>query len=170
MKFSDDDEPISKEWLQSLSILCGDKDVDDFTVVISVDERTTIATVEEEVTVLGYSFKDNEAYVETYHCPEDRPCCVTTNLITLGVRKTRGEFRLLLRSLNAWDHETRACKKYRVVFDPTPRVEALHNGEWIVGAYCSTKEGAERSFEQLVKRYVESVNMTIEERRKSILR
>lgn len=107
MRYKDDNEPITKEWLESINIFSDGEGGDNYAVTISVDERTEISDPNEEATVLGYSFKDQQAYIENYGGDLNKTVDTKTNdLILLGVRKKRGEFRLLLRALNAWDVET----------------------------------------------------------------
>lgn len=60
--------------------------------------------------------------------------------------------------------------EYRVVFDPSWRVETCYRGGWRVAYYCSSKEGAEACLKRCEKRAAEWAQMTEEERRTSVLR
>lgn len=99
---ADEGEPITRDWLRSFGVFGNDAD-DEYETVADIGDglHTIWGTPGEEVTHLGYSFKDDTAYL----------CCCLGNeekeIIVLGPRKTRGEMRLLLRAVRAWDRETR---------------------------------------------------------------
>jgi hypothetical protein len=98
--YPDDNEPITREWLRSIGVR-GNDDNDEYESVCCVDGRTEIrGTPGEEVTYIGYSFADEQAYIDVTVDNHTR------ETVLLGPRGTRGEMRLLFRALKAWDAET----------------------------------------------------------------
>lgn len=100
-KHKDDAEPINAIWLTKIGLRnSGEPHDHDYETVISVDERTETTVYDEEVTYVGYSMTSNTAYLEVFGDG------VTKEVILLGPRKTRREFRFLLLALGAWNEET----------------------------------------------------------------
>jgi hypothetical protein len=60
--------------------------------------------------------------------------------------------------------------EYRVVSDPSWRVEVFHKGKWIVAYYCSSEDGAKRRMKKCQKEAEKWSKMTKDERMASILR
>ncbi len=65
---------------------------------------------------------------------------------------------------------TEAAARYRVVSEPTWRVECFHDGEWKVSGYCSSEESANKAMERRIQACLRFAQMTPEERAASILR
>lgn len=59
---------------------------------------------------------------------------------------------------------------FRVVADPSWRVEYRWKGQWVVVSYCGSETTAKAALERHVARSVAWSNMTLEERTRSVLR
>lgn len=126
--YPDGGEPITRDWLRSIGIFGNEVDTE-YEVEISVDDRTEIRGEPGEVsTVLGYSFTDEVVYIETFTWNYNQLATEhgtgVDETIILGPRKTRGEFRLLLRALGAWDDETQREKRSATRTQPTAPTES----------------------------------------------
>lgn len=109
VEYTDDNEEITAEWLSSIRVYPGDNNgslrSQEHEVRINAGNavgRSVIWGDEPgESIYLGISLTDGLCYVKA--CDEQNN---TVSLVELGIRRTRGEFRQLLRALQAWDAET----------------------------------------------------------------
>lgn len=59
---------------------------------------------------------------------------------------------------------------YRIVSEPSWRVESFHKGEWTVAFYCSSQASAERCLAKCLARQKEWQSLSEAERTRRILR
>lgn len=82
--------------------------------------------------------------------------------------KGAAESLALLAEIAPEELEIRA--RYRIVTEPSPRIEWLHHGEWVVVYYCSSEAGAKACLERVVAKSLEWERLSEDERRRRILR